>query len=69
MGEIITDIVDQDAEKYENDQIGQRRAKYPSIEDQLDMLWHAIDQGVLDKTCEFYLAIKEVKTQYPTKLG
>lgn len=31
------------------------RAKdYPSIEDQLDMLWHAMDKGLMPKAGDFY---------------
>ena len=43
----------------------QRVAKYPSIGDQLDMLWHAIDNGTLNKTSDFYTAIKAVKDAHP----
>jgi len=43
----------------------QRRLAYPRINDQLDMLWHAIDQGKLDKTSDFYTALATVKAQYP----
>ena len=39
--------------------------KYPSVKEQLDMIWHAIDQGALDKTSEFYLAIKKIKDENP----
>ena len=43
----------------------QRLRKYPSIGDQLDMLWHAIDNGTLNKTSDFYTAIKAVKDAHP----
>ena len=43
----------------------QRLRKYPSIGDQLDMLWHAIDSGTLNKTSDFYTAIKAVKDAHP----
>ena len=39
--------------------------QYPSIGDQLDMLWHAIDSGTLNKTSDFYTAIKAVKDAHP----
>jgi hypothetical protein len=39
--------------------------KYPLIGDQLDMLWHAIDNGTLNKTSDFYTAIKAVKDEHP----
>lgn len=42
-----------------------RREQYPSIGDQLDMLWHSIDGGKLDKTSDFYLALKTVKDNHP----
>lgn len=42
-----------------------RRSQYPSIGDQLDMLWHSIDSGSLDKTSDFYLALKTVKDNNP----
>jgi hypothetical protein len=52
-------IEDSSAYKY------QRMNEYPSISDQLDMLWHAIDNNTLDKTSNFYLTLKQVKDQYP----
>ena len=42
-----------------------RSQEYPAIGDQLDMLWHAIDSGTLDKTSDFYTTLKAVKTKYP----
>jgi hypothetical protein len=42
-----------------------RKQNYPKLEEQLDMLWHAIDQGTLDKESEFYTVIKSVKNQFP----
>ena len=39
--------------------------RYPKIADQLDMLWHAIDSGTLDKTSDFYIVLKAVKDKYP----
>lgn len=38
---------------------------YPSIEEQLDMLWHAIDTESLDKTSDFYINLKAVKDRFP----
>ena len=43
----------------------QRLRQYPKIGDQLDMLWHAIDNGTLNKTSDFYTAIKAVKDAHP----
>ena len=42
-----------------------RRGKYSILEDQLDMLWHDINNGVLDKTGTFYNHIKAVKDAAP----
>ena len=48
-----------------NAYIAKRQPNYPSIGDQLDMLWHAIDTNSLNKTSDFYTAIKAVKDAYP----
>ena len=37
---------------------------YPSIPDQLDKLYHDIDDGKLDKTGTWYAAIKATKDKY-----
>jgi len=42
-----------------------RQLAYPSIADQLDMLYHAMDEGKLSKDNEFYVAIKAVKDKHP----
>ena len=42
-----------------------RKQKYPSIEEQIDLLWHSIDKGTLDKESDFYKAIKTVKDKFP----
>ncbi len=42
-----------------------RKQKYPPIEEQIDMLWHSIDEGKLDKESDFYKAIKTVKDEFP----
>jgi hypothetical protein len=44
---------------------GRRQSAYPSITEQLDMLWHAIDSGALDKTSDFYQGIASIKSQFP----
>jgi len=49
------------ATQYQRD----RKLAYPKIEEQLDMLWHAIDIGTLDKTSDFYIALKQVKDNNP----
>ena len=45
----------------------QRKNAYPEIGDQLDMLWHSIDQDaeLKQKYFDFYQAIKSVKVKYP----
>ena len=45
----------------------QRKSAYPEIGDQLDMLWHSIDQDaeLKQKYFDFYQAIKSVKVKYP----
>ena len=47
--------------KYQRD----RANSYPSTGEQLDMLYHAIDKGELDKTSEFYTTLKAVKDANP----
>ena len=42
-----------------------RSNEYPMIGEQLDKLFHDIDEGKLDKTGEFYKAIKDVKDTFP----
>ena len=50
-----------DANQYQRDRV------YPSIGDQLDMLWHSIDQDptLKSKYFTFYEAIKSVKVKNP----
>ena len=47
--------------------VSQRKSAYPSIGDQLDMLWHSIDQNPALKSqyFDFYEAIKAVKVKFP----
>ena len=42
-----------------------RKIAYGNITDQLDKLWHDINDGKLDKTGSWYLAIKTVKDDNP----
>ena len=51
----------------ESDYAQQRKNAYPPIGDQLDMLWHSIDQNpeLKQKYFDFYEAIKQVKVKYP----
>ena len=50
-----------DAKQYQRD----RADSYPKIGEQLDMLFHAIDAGKVDKTSDFYKSLKAVKDKYP----
>jgi len=47
----------------------QRRNAYPSIGDQLDMLWHTMDKDneLQHKFYDFYQTIKKVKVAHPKK--
>ena len=47
--------------------VAQRKLAYPYIGDQLDMLWHAIDQDaeLKGKYFAFHQAILAVKSKYP----
>jgi len=47
--------------------VSQRASAYPKIGDQLDMLWHSIDQNPSLKSqyFDFYEAIKAVKVKHP----
>ena len=42
-----------------------RRNQYNEFVNQLDQLWHDIDDDKLDKTGEWYKAIKKVKADNP----
>ena len=42
-----------------------RSDTYPLVAEQLDMLWHAIDDGTVDKTSDFYTTLKAVKDAHP----
>ena len=61
--ELATQQAAYDAQEY-----GRNRAiAYPRIQDQLDMLWHAIDANATLKTryADFHTAIKAVKDANP----
>lgn len=42
-----------------------RGCRYPSVEEQLDMLWHAMDEGRAEKIEPWYSVIKAVKDAHP----
>lgn len=44
----------------------ERRAEdYPSLEEQMDMLWHGMREGTIAKVEPFYSRIASVKERYP----
>lgn len=42
-----------------------REDEYPDVSIQLDMLWHSMNEGQIDKSEPFYSTIKTVKDKYP----
>ena len=63
--EVIRLQAEYDSQEYARD----RATEYPTIGDQLDMLWHAIDTGdwtaAKVKLTSFYTELKAVKDKYP----
>ena len=52
--------------QYDNDQYKRdRAAAYPAIGEQLDKLFHDIDNGTLTTSGDFYTALNAVKTANP----
>jgi hypothetical protein len=50
--------------------VEKRKVSYPAIGDQLDLLWHAINEDKpLDKNSDFYQQLLQVKQQYPKSEG
>lgn len=45
-----------------------RKQAYPAIGDQLDALWHAMDENEIQRIEPFYSMIKEVKDKYPKEV-
>lgn len=45
-----------------------RIKKYPKIDEQLDMLWHAMDSGEIPKATEWYNKIKQIKQSTPKEI-
>ena len=60
--ELVMGVVEGDAELT---WLQIRQANYGGIEEQLDMLWHDINNGTLDKNGAFYTHIKAVKDGAP----
>ncbi len=59
--EILRLQAEYDAKEYQR----LREPEYPKLADQLDMLWHAIDENKLDTSSDFYQSLKAVKDKYP----
>ena len=55
--------------KHQGDHRARRAADYPSLAEQLDALWHAMDRNELPRVAGFYDAIAAVKTKYPKPKG
>lgn len=64
--EVRSEWAEKDAEAEATAWFGNRVNEYPSISDQLDMLWHSMDKGEIPgKGIPWYNAIKVVKETYP----
>jgi hypothetical protein len=67
--ELTTELASQQAAYDAKAYARTRETTYPSIGEQLDMLWHAVDTGdwtpTKVKTTEFYTALKAVKDANP----
>lgn len=50
---------------HESDHQRLRAEAYPTLTEQLDMLWHAMNNGSIPKAEPFFSRIQEVKDQYP----
>ena len=56
-----------DADVKKTTYVTDRKGEYPSIADQLDMLWHSMDDGQMPRIEPFYSTIADVKKKYPKK--
>ena len=65
IADIQTKITELENEYTNNQYKRNRAAAYPEIKEQLDKLWHDIDNGTLTKSGDFYTAINTVKTNNP----
>jgi len=61
----IEDLAQSKLDEQDNGYARARQEAYGSWNSQLDKLWHDIDAGKLDKTGEWYKAVKKVKTDNP----
>lgn len=44
-----------------NTHVERRALEYPALEEQLDMLWHAMNRGEIPKAAEWFDTIRQVK--------
>jgi hypothetical protein len=51
--------------KHREDYRKLRKAEYPALAEQLDMLWHAMNTGQIVKSEPFYSKIKAIKDRFP----
>lgn len=63
--EIKTKIAELEKEYARKAYQRKREPEYPTVTEQLDMLWHAIDSDSLDKNSDFYKSLKSIKDKYP----
>jgi hypothetical protein len=64
--EILNEVVRLQAEYDSTEYQRKRQLKYPPITDQLDMLWHMMDDETIPgKNSTWYNTIKEVKDNNP----
>ena len=61
----ITDLANSKYEEQEYGYISARQEEYPSIGDQLDMLFHDMTADKGDKTGDWYAAIEKIKEDNP----
>jgi hypothetical protein len=50
--------------KHREDYRKLRKFEYPSVQEQLDMLWHSMNTGQMPKSEPFYSKIKAVKDRF-----
>jgi len=65
VADIQAKMVELQAEYEANQYQRDRAEEYPEIKEQLDKLFHDINNGTLDNTGEFFTAINTVKTNNP----
>ena len=65
-GKVVTEEYVLTEEQVANAYRNKRKANYPAIADQLDMLWHLMDDETLPgKGSDWYNTILDIKDKYP----